>query len=102
MGGYKFVRQEPIGSFVDDFVCREQRIIVEVDGGQHAANATDIQRDEWLKSHGYRVLRFWNNDVLQNTSGVLQMISDALYAESPPHPVLAKGEDRPLPASGER
>jgi len=84
-GGYKFVRQAPIGPFFVDFVCREQRLIVEVDGGQHATSATDTTRDKWLLDHQYRVLRFWNNDVLRNTDGVLQSIAAAL-TEAPPHP----------------
>jgi very-short-patch-repair endonuclease len=81
--GTKFVRQEPIGPYIVDFVCREHRLIVEVDGGQHAENKHDVIRDEWLRRHGYRVLRFWNNDVLENTDGVLETIANALR-EVPP------------------
>jgi very-short-patch-repair endonuclease len=55
---HKFVRQEPIGPFVVDFVCREQRLVIEVDGGQHATDMRDPVRDLWLKEHRYRVLRF--------------------------------------------
>jgi very-short-patch-repair endonuclease len=98
--GCKFVRQEPIGPYVVNFLCRERRLIVEVDGGQHADNAADRARDRWLAERNYRVLRFWNNDVLGNTNGVLEAIATALQAESPPHPP-AFGV-RPLPASGER
>ncbi|WP_398480833.1 endonuclease domain-containing protein [Tardiphaga sp.] len=83
--GYKFVRQEPIGPYTVDFVCREQRLIIEVDGGQHAESASDVVRDRWLVDHRYRVLRFWNNDVLSNIDGVLEVIAMAL-AEAPPHP----------------
>ncbi|MFC5325543.1 endonuclease domain-containing protein [Bradyrhizobium oligotrophicum] len=83
--GYKFVRQEPIGLYTVDFVCRDRRLIVEVDGGQHADSQTDVARDTWLRAHNYRVLRFWNNDVLGNLDGVLQTIATAL-AEAPPHP----------------
>jgi len=100
--GFKFVRQEPIGRYVVDFVCRERRLIVEVDGGQHVDSERDIVRDRWLHEHNYRILRFWNNDVLRNMEGVLEVIAGALGAETPPHPVVAKGDDRPLPASGER
>ncbi|WJR76344.1 endonuclease domain-containing protein [Bradyrhizobium sp. NP1] len=85
VNGSKFVRQEPIGPYTVDFVCRESRLVVEVDGGQHADNAGDVVRDKWLADHNYRVLRFWNNDVLGNISGVLETIADAL-AEAPPHP----------------
>jgi very-short-patch-repair endonuclease len=79
--GFKFVRQEAVESYVVDFVCREKRIIVEVDGGQHADNASDRERDRVLTATGYRVLRFWNNDVLKNRDGVLHVIAEALEAE---------------------
>ena len=85
LNGHKFVRQAPIGSFVVDFICRERRLIVEVDGGQHSTSTADATRDKWLTDHRYRVLRFWNNDVLRNTEGVLETIAEAL-AEAPPHP----------------
>lgn len=78
LGGHKFVRQEPIGPYVVDFVCRERRLIVEVDGGQHASDPRDVIREAYLMSLNYRVLRFWNNDVLQNTPGVLETIAAAL------------------------
>ena len=84
--GYKFVRQEPIGPYVVDFICREKRLIVEVDGGQHADSQHDRVRDKWLVDHGYRVVRFWNNDVLKNVAGVLETIATALIADTPPHP----------------
>jgi len=76
--GCKFVRQEPIGPYVVDFICRERRLIVEVDGGQHATDKRDAVREKWLVAHGYRVLRFWNNDVLANTDGVLEAIAGTL------------------------
>jgi very-short-patch-repair endonuclease len=86
--GMKFVRQEPVGPYIVDFVCREYRLVVEVDGGQHCENACDEVRDRWLNDHGYRVLRFWNNDVLENTEGALESIASALphdgRAPSPP------------------
>ncbi|HEV7982066.1 MAG TPA: DUF559 domain-containing protein [Xanthobacteraceae bacterium] len=97
----KFVRQEPIGPYTVDLVCREQRLIVEIDGGQHAESRRDAVRDQWLRDHHYRILRFWNNEVFQNIDGVLETIAHALQAERPAHPVL-EGEDRPLPARGER
>ena len=86
LNGQKFLRQQPLGPFIVDFVCREKRVIVEVDGGQHADDQRDIDRDKWLTEHRYRVLRFWNNDVLKNTDGVLETIAAALSAEAPPHP----------------
>jgi very-short-patch-repair endonuclease len=76
--GAKFVRQEPIGRYIVDFVCREQRLIVELDGGQHATDKRDAAREGWLSERGYRVMRFWNNDVLSNTQGVLESIAAAL------------------------
>jgi very-short-patch-repair endonuclease len=100
INGRKFVRQEPIGPYVVDFVCRSQRLIIEVDGGQHASDPRDAIRDKWLTSHGYRVLRFWNNDVIKNIEGVWDTIAAALPVETPPHPTAAGG--RPLPARGER
>jgi very-short-patch-repair endonuclease len=100
IAGCKFIRQEPIGRYICDFVCREQRLVVELDGGQHADSNSDKVRDAWLKAHNYRVMRFWNNDVLTNMEGVLQTIQDAVIGESP-SPDLPSA-DRPLPASGER
>ena len=85
LSGYKFVRQEPIGQYTVDFVCRDHRLIVEVDGGQHADSARDTVRDKWLTDRNYRILRFWNNDILGNMAGVLETIATAL-AEAPPHP----------------
>jgi very-short-patch-repair endonuclease len=98
--GHKFVRQEPIGPYIVDFICRERRLVVEADGGQHADNKRDDVRDRWLIERNYRVLRFWNNDILNNMDGVLEAIAIALQAESPPHPPAFGG--RPLPASGAR
>ena len=98
--GHKFVRQEPIGPYVVDFVCREQRLVIEVDGGQHAGSERDQIRDRWPREHNYRILRFWNNVVLSNTTGVLETIASALHGEAPPHLTAFGG--RPLPASGER
>jgi very-short-patch-repair endonuclease len=76
--GKKFVRQLPIGNYVCDFVCRERLLIVEVDGGQHSESAADAIRDRRLAEDGYRVLRFWNNDVLGNLEGVLATIQSEL------------------------
>ena len=74
LSGFKFVRQEAIGPFIVDFVCRDKRLVVEVDGGQHADSAEDAARDAFLTGEGYRVMRFWNNDVLSNRDGVLTVI----------------------------
>ena len=80
--GHKFRRQQPIGPFIADFVCLRCRLIVEADGGQHTDAAEyDEKRTAWLEAQGFRVLRFWNNDVLQRTDNVLDSILNAL--ESP-------------------
>ncbi len=93
LGGFKFVRQEPVGPYCADFACRERRLVIEVDGGQHADSAADRLRDAALHELGYRTIRVWNNDVLGNIEGVLEMLKAEL--EIAPHPV-------PLPAGGER
>jgi very-short-patch-repair endonuclease len=76
--GHKFVRQQPIGRYICDFVCREKLIVIEVDGGQHLESAHDEARDRYLRAQGYRVMRFWNNDVLANIEGVLTVIDEGL------------------------
>jgi very-short-patch-repair endonuclease len=86
LAGYKFVRQEPIGRYYADFVCRERRLIIEVDGGQHAESLYDERRDADLAAFGYRVVRVWNNDVLGNLEGVLEMLLQELGGGAPPHP----------------
>ena len=79
LGGCYFRRQAPIGDYIVDFACFERNLVVEVDGGQHTERvAQDTKRSEWLDSQGYRVLRFWNNDVLQNVDGVVDTILAAL------------------------
>jgi very-short-patch-repair endonuclease len=81
LAGFRFRRQHPLGSYIVDFFCPEARLIVEVDGGQHGEeNAHDARRTEWLEARGYRVVRFWNNEVLSNTDGVLTTILVALGA----------------------
>ena len=76
--GFKFKRQEPIGRFIVDFVCHEQKLIVELDGGQHAESRDDEKRTAFLNQRGYIVIRFWNHDVLQNIEGILDSIKRAL------------------------
>jgi very-short-patch-repair endonuclease len=97
LDGAKFRRQQPIGPFIADFVCQERRLIIEADGGQHADNSADGRRTAFLKSKGYRVMRFWNNDILGNLAGVAESITDAL---STPHPARAAHES-PSPSGGE-
>jgi len=91
--GMKFKRQKPIGSYIVDFICLECNLIIELDGGQHSENIEyDTDRDTWLRSQGFTVLRFWNNDVMQNTEGVLEVIRLAV-AEKTLSPT-------PLPQAG--
>src|SRR5260370_38665119 len=75
---YKFRRQHPIGRFIVDFACTRHRLVIEAAGGQHDQSAADAQRTAWLESHGRRVIRLWNNDILANTEGVLAAIFEAL------------------------
>ena len=77
---YKFRRQHPVGDFIVGFACTEFRLVIELDGGQHADDPADIRRTAWLEGQGWKVIRFWNNDILTNTDGVLQAILRALRA----------------------
>jgi very-short-patch-repair endonuclease len=77
LAGVKFRRQVPIGPFVADFAAIKERLVVELDGGQHADNPADIRRDAFLADSGWRVLRFWNTDVMHNRAGVLESIAQA-------------------------
>ena len=87
LGEYKFRRQHPIGAFIVDFVCLEKRLIIEVDGGQHGKQLeADVKRSDYLREKGYRVLRFWNNEVLQETESVLSVVHSCLIKNMPPHP----------------
>jgi len=72
--GVKFRRQQPIGQYVVDFVTFELDLIIEVDGGQHLDNERDERRDKWLEGEGFTVIRFWNNQVLNDTEAVLREI----------------------------
>ena len=83
--GWKFRRQHPVGRYVVDFVCLEAGLVLELDGGQHAKSPTDAARTAFLETSGYRILRFWNNDVLPQTDAVLAVILEAVAARCP-HP----------------
>ena len=81
--GYKFRRQQPLGHYIVDFVCFEKRLIVEVDGSQHIEQQSyDEARGQWLESQGYRVLRFWNDEVLNRTESVVEAIAEQLAPSS--------------------
>ena len=71
----RFRRQHPIGKFIVDFVCLEKKIVIEIDGVQHNENIDyDLKRTKWLEDEGYKVIRFWNNEVLKNIESVLEVI----------------------------
>jgi len=87
LGGWKFSRQMPVGPYICDFMCREARLVVELDGGQHDERAAqDAARTKTIEAEGYRVIRFWNSDVLGNVEGVLEAVLGALQACPPPTP----------------
>jgi very-short-patch-repair endonuclease len=89
---YRWRRQMPIGPYFADFACFAEKLVIELDGGQHAAAATqDASRTCFLQAQGYRVIRFWNNDVLDNSDGVLEVIASEL-SSSPSQPAAG-----PLP-----
>ncbi|WP_421951239.1 endonuclease domain-containing protein [Pelagibacterium sp.] len=99
--GFKFVRQHPVGPYIADFACREADLIIELDGGQHAMSATDAARTKVLEQHGYCVLRFWNNEVLTNTDGVLLAIKSALETAAKNRSRWSVEENGPWPIQGE-
>jgi very-short-patch-repair endonuclease len=79
--GFKFRRQQPLGPYIVDFVCLQKKLIIEIDGGQHMEQAQyDAKRDAWLRDQGFVILRFWNNDVLKNIDGVMEMIAKSLQS----------------------
>jgi len=92
LNGYKFRRQYPVGPFIADFACIDAGLIVEVDGGQHnEERARDEARTRFLESRGFKVLRFWNNDVLQQTDACLEVIASALGPHPDPPPQAGEG-----------
>jgi very-short-patch-repair endonuclease len=95
LGGAKFRRQAPVGPYIADFICLHRKLIVEVDGGQHFENQHDAERDRWLATEGYLVIRYSNIDILKNSEGVLIDLSQRLDSRRyiigrPPHPVSAR------------
>ncbi|SHF51639.1 Very-short-patch-repair endonuclease [Microbulbifer donghaiensis] len=92
--GLKFKRQKPIGRYIVDFVCLQPKLIIELDGSQHATQENyDQQRDLWLQSRGFQILRFWNNQVLTEIQAVLDLIRHEVLALSPaPSPASGRGE----------
>ena len=96
LDGQKIRRQQPIGPYVVDFVHFGARVIVEADGGQHNECVADAVRDQWLEGQGFKVLRFWNNEILTSTDAVLDVIWRAVGSRSAatpsPHPSPTRGE----------
>ncbi len=85
LNGVKFRRQQPLGKYIVDFVSLERKLVVELDGGQHNQNAHDQERTLWLNKEGYKVVRFWNNEITENLQGALETIEKAIFN---PHPHL--------------
>ena len=83
---WKFKRQQPIGPYIVDFVCFQAHLVIEVDGGQHLDSETDRIRGAWLEEQGFRVLRFWNNEVLAEMPAMLEKILEVLSRLTPPLP----------------
>lgn len=105
VSGLKFRRQHPFGDYILDFVCLENRLTIEVDGGQHGQRSEyDERRSQLLRNAGFRVLRFWNNEVLQNIEAVKEQIWMAVQSHPLPRPPLegegAKSEGSPLEGEG--
>ncbi len=102
LAGVRFNRQVPIGPFIGDFVARSAKLIIELDGGQHGMRtAEDARRTAFLESRGYRVLRFWNNEIRENMEGVLAMIEGALKDMPSPSPSRHAGGEKARSAEGE-
>ena len=88
LDGHNFRRQQPIGPYIADFACMSQKLLIELDGGGHTERkAHDRERDEFLRQRGYRVLRFWNNEVFENCLGVLERVYEALTSPPPRQPI---------------
>ena len=98
LAAFKFRRQQIIFPFIVDFVCFEQRLIIEADGSQHADNKDDVRRDAFLRGQEFRLLRFWNNQVLAERDSVAAAIFAALPT---PHPADRSAVGCPSPARGE-
>ncbi|MBL7073976.1 endonuclease domain-containing protein [candidate division KSB1 bacterium] len=93
LGGPKFRRQQPIGNYILDFVCFEKRIIIELDGGQYATQTEkDSKREKWFSNQGFKVIRFWNNEVLKIIYGVSELIREHCSNHPPLTPPIKGGE----------
>ncbi|MDP2118801.1 MAG: endonuclease domain-containing protein [Hoeflea sp.] len=109
LNGFRFSRQVRVGPYICDFCCRSEKLVVELDGSQHALNESgDQRRTEWLKRNGYSVLRFWHDEIVFERGAVLDTILAALEGRlEPPHPTQASAQLRfavpsyPSPRRGE-
>jgi very-short-patch-repair endonuclease len=103
MGGYKFRRQHPLGRYILDFVCLEANLVIEIDGGQHAERQNaDACRSTWLEERGFRIVRFWNNEVLKDIENVKAAIWNALDLNDQPPSQPSRTHPHPnLPLEGE-
>jgi very-short-patch-repair endonuclease len=104
LNGEKFRRQHPIGPYIVDFAHCGARVVIEADGGHHNGSGSDAVRDAWLQNRGYTVLRFWNDEILQNTEAVLEVIlmtvtEKRTHSPTPPAP-LPQGEGRQTVQTG--
>ena len=101
LDGHRFRRQHPIGPYIIDFACLARKVLIELDGSQHAERqADDKKRDAFLRTQGYRVLRFWNNEVFENCFGVLERIYETVTENPPPQPPAPDGLTAPTPPQG--
>ncbi len=83
LGGFRFRRQHPIEQYIADFTCLERHLVIELDGSQHLDSRSDVRRDACIRDAGFRIIRFWNDDVLLRTSDVLSAILSDLQRTSP-------------------
>ena len=101
LDGHRFRRQHPIGPYIVDFACLARKVLIELDGSQHAERqADDKKRDAFLRAQGYRVLRFWNNEIFENCFGVLERIYETVTENPPPQPPAPDGLTAPTPPQG--
>ena len=101
LDGHRFRREHPIGPYIVDFACLARKILIELDGSQHAERQDDDKkRDAFLRAQGYRVLRFWNNEVFENCFGVLERVYEAVTENPPPEPPAPDGLTAPTPPQG--
>ena len=99
LGGYRFRRQVPVGPYIADFVCFEAKVVLELDGGQHATQLlSDTERTHWFEGQGFVVVRFWNNEAIENWDTIADYLVGVLQARTPhpnPPPQGGRGPERP-------